>query len=166
MAKTPTLQSSTVIEKETGITDETIEIFTRGITIDDVDFNPRVISGSLITTRGDESDVNIRVTTSLSHVSPLEIADATPIAHTCIIGPDDDCLVKESTRKPGQIYDIVEVNGVVLNVRYSGPDVRLEKFSILPANTAFLPDATWNVEIIKDDQVSKFYYKITYKTLE
>jgi len=105
-------------------------------------------------------------TTSLSHVSRIEGVDATPIAHTCIIGPDDDCLVKESTRKPGQIYDVVEVNGVVLNVRYSGPDVRLEKFSILPANTAFLPDATWNVEIIKDEQVSKFYYKITYKNLE
>jgi hypothetical protein len=166
VAEIPTLQSSTVIEKETGITDKTIDIFTKGITIDDVDFDPRVLSGSLITKRGNESDVNIRVTTSLSHVSPVEIADATPIAHTCIIGPDDDCLVKESTRKPGQIYEIVEVNGVVLNVRYSGPDVRLEKFSILPENTAFLPDATWNVEIIKDDQASKFYYKITYKTPE
>jgi hypothetical protein len=99
-------------------------------------------------------------------VSPVEGVDATPIAHTCIIGPDDDCLVKESTRKPGQIYDIVEVNGVILNVRYSGPDVRLEKFSILPANTAFLPDGTWKVEIIKDDQASKFYYKTTYKTAE
>ncbi len=131
-----------------------------------MDFNPRVLSGSLITTRGDESDVNIRVTTSLSQVSAVGIAGATPIAHTCIIGPDDDCLVKESTRKPGQIYDVVEVNGVVLNVRYSGPDVRLEKFSILPTNTAFLPDGTWKVEIIKDDQASKFYYKTTYKTPE
>jgi hypothetical protein len=166
VAKTPTLQSSTVIEKETGITDKIIEIFTRGKTIDDVDFNPRVLSGSLITTRGNESDVNLRVTTSLSHVSSVEIADATPIAHTCLIGPDDDCLVKESTRKPGQIYDVVDFNGVILNVRYSGPDVRLEKFSILPANTAFLPDGTWNVEIIKDEQASKFYYKTTYKTPE
>jgi hypothetical protein len=166
VAETPTLQSSTVIEKETGIPDKTIDIFTKGITIDDVDFDPRVLSGSLITKRGDESDVNLRVSTSLSHVSPVEGVDATPIAHTCIIGPDDDCLVKESTRKPGQIYDIVEVNGVILNVRYSGPDVRLEKFSILPANTAFLPDGTWKVEIIKDDQASKFYYKTTYKTAE
>ena len=55
-----------------------------------------------------------------------------------------------------------------LNVRYSGSDVRLEKFSILPeSSTVFLPDANWNVEILKDDnQVSRFYYKITYKTLE
>jgi len=92
---------------------------------------------------------------------------ATHIFGICIIGSDVDCLVSESTRKPGQIYDVVEVDGVSLNVRYSGPDVRLEKFSILPeSSTAFLPDADWNVEVIKDDQVSRFYYKVTYKTLE
>jgi len=54
-----------------------------------------------------------------------------------------------------------------LNVRYSGPDVRLEKFSILPESSIeFLPNTHWNVEIIKDDQVSRFYYKVTFKTLE
>jgi len=85
----------------------------------------------------------------------------------CIIGPDSDCLVKESTRKQGQIYDVVEIDGISLNVRYSGPDVRLEKFSILPESSdTFLPDANWNIEIIKDDQVSRFYYKVTYKTIE
>jgi len=103
-------------------------------------------------TRGDESDVNLKVTSS---------------SGTCIIGPDAECLVSESTRKPGQIYDVVEVDGLSFNVRYSGPDVRLEKFSILPeSSTAFLPDENWNVEVLKDDQVSRFYYKVTYKTLE
>jgi hypothetical protein len=29
-----------------------------------------------------------------------------------------------------------------------------------------LPDGIWNVEIIKDEQASKFYYKTTYKTPE
>jgi hypothetical protein len=81
--------------------------------------------------------------------------------------PDVDCLVSESTRKPGQIYDVVEVDGMSLNVRYSGPDVRLEKFSILPESSVeFLPNTNWNVEIIQDDQVSRFYYKVTFKTLE
>ena len=81
--------------------------------------------------------------------------------------PDVDCLVSESTRKPGQIYDVVEVDGMSLNVRYSGPDVRLEKFSILPESSIeFLPNTNWNVEVIKDDQVSRFYYKVTFKTLE
>jgi hypothetical protein len=54
-----------------------------------------------------------------------------------------------------------------LNVRYSGPDVRLEKFSILPQSSDdFLPNANWNVEVLKDDEVSRFYYKVTYKTLQ
>jgi len=102
--------------------------------------------------RDDQSDVNLKIST---------------ISGTCIIGPDADCLVKESTRKQGQIYDIVEIDGISLKVRYSGPDVRLEKFSILPESSdTFLPDANWNVEVIKDDQVSRFYYKVTYKTVE
>ncbi|MBT8242259.1 MAG: hypothetical protein HKP34_00905 [Nitrosopumilus sp.] len=143
----------TVIEKENRIADKTIPIFTEEKTTDNVTIAPRVLTGSLITpTRGDESNVDLKVTT---------------VTGTCIIGPDAECLVRESTRKPGQIYDVVEVDGVSLNVRYSGPDVRLEKFSILPeSSTGFLPDANWNVEVLKDEQVSRFYYKVTYKTLE
>ena len=148
-----TLKLDTVIQKENRITEKVIPIFTEEKTTNDITIAPRVITGSLITTsRDDESDVNLKVST---------------VTGTCIIGPDADCLVRESTRKPGQIYDVVEVDGVRFNVRYSGPDVRLEKFSILPeSSTAFLPDASWNVDIIKDDQVSRFYYKVTYKTLE
>jgi len=148
---TPKLE--TVIEKENRIPEKTIPIFTEEKTTDDITVAPRVLSGSLITPiRGDESDVNLKVST---------------VTGTCIIGPDAGCLVKESTRKQGQIYDVVEVDGTSLNVRYSGPDVRLEKFSILPESSIeFLPDANWNVEVIKDDQVSRFYYKVTYKTLE
>ena len=148
---TPKLE--TVIEKENRIAEQTIPIFTEEKKTDDGNLAPRVISGSLITpTRGAESDVNLKVST---------------VTGTCIIGPDVYCLVKESTRKQGQIYDVVEVDGISLNVRYSGPDVRLEKFSILPESSIeFLPDANWNVEVLKDDQVSRFYYKVTYKTLE
>ncbi|MCV0431628.1 lamin tail domain-containing protein [Nitrosopumilus sp.] len=143
----------TIIQKENRIAEKTIPIFTQEKTVDDVTIAPRVLSGSLITpTRGDESNVDLKVTT---------------VTGTCIIGPDAECLVRESTRKPGQIYDVVEVDGINLNVRYSGPDVRLEKFSILPETSgAFLPDANWNVEVLKDEQVSRFYYKVTYKTLE
>ena len=85
----------------------------------------------------------------------------------CIIGPNVECLVSESTRKPGQIFDVVQVDGLNLNVRYSGPDVLLEKFSILPTSSdEFLPNTSWNVEVIKTDEISRLYYKITYKTLE
>lgn len=151
--KPQTIKLDTVIEKENRISEKTIPITTEEKTVDDGTIAPRVISGSLITpSRSDESNVNLKVST---------------LTGVCIIGPDADCLVSESTRKQGQIYDVVEVDGISLNVRYSGPDVRLEKFSILPeSSTEFLPDADWNIEVIKDDQVSRFYYKITYKTLE
>jgi len=151
--KPPPLKLNTVIEKESRIAEKTISIFTEEKTTVDGNLAPRVISGSLLTpTLGEESNVNLKVST---------------IIGTCIIGPDDDCLVRESTRKQGQIYDVVEVDGTSLNVRYSGPDVRLEKFSILPeSSTEFLSDTTWNVEVMKDDQVSRFYYTVTYKVLE
>jgi len=151
--KPETLKLNSFIEKENRISEKIIPILTEEKIIDDASFAPRVLSGSLITpSRSDQPNVNLKISTETG---------------TCIIGPDADCLVKESTRKQGQIYDVVEVDGISFNVRYSGPDVRLEKFSILPeSSTSYLPDANWNVEVIKDDQVSRFYYKVTYKTLE
>ncbi len=150
---TSTPKSNTIIEKENRIADTTISILTEEKTFDSSFIAPRVLSGSLITSsRGEESSVNLKVSSD---------------SGICIIGPDVDCLVSESTRKPGQIYDVVEVDGMSLNVRYSGPDVRLEKFSILPESSIeFLPNTNWNVEVIKDDQISRFYYKVTFKTLE
>ncbi|QDI88361.1 lamin tail domain-containing protein [Candidatus Nitrosopumilus sp. SW] len=149
----PAPKLETVIEKENRIPDTTISVSTQGKTVGDVSLSPRVVSGSLLTPiRDDASDVNLKVSSQ---------------SGVCIIGPDTDCLVSESTRKPGQIYDVVEVDGMSLNVRYSGPDVRLEKFSILPESSdLFLPDSNWNVEVLKDEQVSRFYYKVTYRALE
>jgi hypothetical protein len=143
----------TIIEKTNRISDDLISINTQEKIIEEQSVKPRVLSGSMMTMSKDaQSDVNLRV------VSDSGI---------CIIGQSDECLVSDSTRKPGQIFDVVEVDGLNLNVRYTGPDVRLEKFSILPeSSTEFLPDTNWNVEVIKDDEISRFYYKITYKTLE
>ena len=143
----------TVIEKENRLPDKTISVSTPEKTVDDVIFSPRVVSGSLITPIQDEApNVNLKVSSE---------------GGVCIIGPDSNCLVSESTRKPGQIYDVVEVDGMNLNVRYSGPDVRLEKFSILPhSSESFLPDSNWTVEVLKEEQVSRFYYKVTYKASE
>ncbi len=145
-------KSGTVIEKENRITEEMISIHTEEKTVDGNAIAPRVISGFLITSsRTDESSVNLRV------------SDA---AGTCIIGPDAICLVRESTKKQGQIFSVVKVDGISFNVRYSGPDVRLEKFSILPESpTEFLPNTDWSIKVIKDDQVSRFYYKVTYRIL-
>jgi hypothetical protein len=72
-------------------------------------------------------------------------------------------LIKDSTRLPGQIYEVVRIDGINYNVRYSGPDVLLEKYTILPVDSdAFFPDSKWNVEVIKEEQSSRLYYKVTY----
>ncbi len=142
----------TIIEKVNRILEDKISIITNEKTIDDNQVLPRVLSGSLLTTKVDQSNVNLRVTSE---------------SGICIIGPEEDCLVKDSTRKPGQIYEVVSVDGINLKVRYSGPDVYLEKFDILPeSSTEFLPNVNWNVDVIKDEQASRFYYKINYKILE
>ena len=141
-----------IIEKVNRILENKTSIVTNQKTIDDNIVFPRVLSGSLLTTKVDQSDVNLRVSSE---------------SGVCIIGPEENCLVQDSTKKSGQIYESVSVDGINLKVRYSGPDVYLEKFDILPEiSTEFLPDATWNVDVIKDDQASRFYYKINYKILE
>ena len=143
----------TIIEKTNRISDNLISIETKDKTIDSQSVQPRVLSGSMITpSKADVSNVNIQVSSE---------------SGICIIGQNSDCLVSESTRKPGQIFEVIQLDGMNLNVRYSGPDVRLEKFSILPQSSDdFLPDTNWNVEVQKDDEVSRFYYKVTYKTTQ
>ena len=143
----------TIIEKVNRISDNLISVTTQEKMIDEQSVKPRVLSGSMVTmSKDNQSDVNLRV------VSESGI---------CIIGTTADCLISESTRKPGQIFEVVQIDGLNLNVRYSGSDVRLEKFSISPVSSdEFLPNANWNVEVIKTDEISRLYYKITYKTLE
>lgn len=145
--------SSTVIEKQNRLPEPQISIMTTQKTVDGNEIAPRVITGSLLTSKEDQKNVNLRITSE---------------SGVCIIGPEIECLVKDSTRKPGQIYEVFDVDGMNLKVRYSGQDVRLEKFDILPESSdVFLPDSTWNVDVVKeDDQVSRFYYKVNYKTLE
>ena len=143
----------TIIEKVNRISDSLISIHTHEKTINEQSVKPRVLSGSMLTiSKNAQSTVNLQVTSE---------------SGICIIGQNSDCLVSESTRKPGQIFEVVQIDGLNFNVRYSGPDVRLEKFSILPESSdEFLPDTNWNVEVIKDNEVSRMYYKVTYKTLQ
>ena len=143
----------TIIEKTNRITEKMISIQTGEKLSNEQTVQPRVLSGSMITpSKTDISKVNIQVSSE---------------SGVCIVGQNSDCLVSESTRKPGQIFEVIQIDGMSLNVRYSGPDVRLEKFSILPQSSEdFLPNANWNVEVLKDDEVSRFYYKVTYKTTQ
>ena len=143
----------TIIEKTNRISDNLISVVTGEKIIEEQSVQPRVLSGSMVTpSKTDISKVNLQILSE---------------SGICIIGQNSDCLVSESTRKPGQIFEVIQVDGMNLNVRYSGPDVRLEKFSILPQSSEdFLPDTKWNVEVLKDDEVSRFYYKVTYKTTQ
>lgn len=147
------IQSQTIIEKVNSISEDSISIQVIQKDFDGTIAGPRVLLGSLISSpRGEESNVNLRV---LHH------------SGTCVIGPEENCLVQNSTRKPGEIYDSVQVDGFDLKVRYSGPDARVEKFSILPeSSTAILPDSNWDIQVVKDTQVSRLYYKINYSPLE
>ena len=119
----------------------------------DSDLKPRVIQGSLFTTaRGQEANVNMQVSTSDG---------------LCVIGQDTSCMVNESTRKPGAIYETVTIGEEKYKIRYSGTDVRLEKFSILPELSGTEIDIKdWNVQVIKEDQPTRFYYKVSYVNLE
>lgn len=138
-------------EKGNRITESFYPLEVKEKSIDSYQSLPRVLQFSLFTPARDEyANVNIRVSTDLGQ---------------CVIGPESNCLVTDSTRAPGEIHKTVEINGEMYKVRYSGPDVVLEKFSILPENPkAILPDSTWIVEVIKNDQPHRLYYKITYVT--
>ena len=71
--------SKKIIEKFNRISDDKIPIILTEKSTDDSTLSPRVIQGSLFTSaRGEESDVNLRITTS---------------AGQCVIGQGSDCLV-------------------------------------------------------------------------
>jgi hypothetical protein len=113
---------------------------------------PSSVQGSLITTRGSEQSVNIKISTS---------------GGTCIIGGDKDCLVSSSTTSDVIDYKVVNFGGRNYKVMYSGPEAVLEKFSIMPEfEEDVIPDSTWTVEIIKGNQPTKFYYEVTYKPIQ
>ena len=160
----------TFIEKVNSIPDVSVSVNVVKKDFEGIPAGPRVLLGSLITSpRGEESNVNLRVVTATG---------------VCIIGQADNCHVKDSTRKPGEIYEIIylpfgvfreigddisidPLHGISLKVRYSGPDARVEKFSILPESaTEMLPDTILNIQVVKNDQVSRLYYKINYSPLE
>ena len=111
---------------------------------------PVSVSGSMITTAGEEQSVNLQV---LSEDG------------ACLIGPSESCMISGSTESQGGAYATVQLeDGTPLRVVYGGPDKRLEYFAIhTGAGEDYLPDMTWTVNVLKDDQVSRFYYKVAYK---
>jgi len=90
---TPVSNVRTIIEKTNRISDNLISINTQEKIIQEQFVKPRVLSGSMVTMSKDaQSNVNLQV-----------VSDS----GVCIIGQSDECLVSDSTRKPGQIFDVV-----------------------------------------------------------
>lgn len=136
------------IEKFTRIPDSKISINVEEKADGEDSLFPRTVEGTLVAPRGDEQNVNLKIT----HESGV-----------CVIGQSQECLVKNSTKSVGTVFNIVKVDGFSYKVRYSGPDAKIEKFTILPeSTTGVLPNSTWNIIIEKEDQPSRFYYKINY----
>jgi hypothetical protein len=144
----PIISNIKVVDKVNRIADSFIPIIFKEKTIGNSTFYPRMIDGLLRVNSGDESNVNVKVT----------LGDG-----TCLIGQDSSCKITGSTQSSGSIYKTIQIGNQNFLVGYSGPGARLEKFTILPADAnGVIPDGQWNVQILKKDQPSRFYYQITY----
>ena len=142
-----------VIEKQSRLSDSKFAITTSTKTVDDgtQKISPISVSGSMITTRGEDQNVNLAVTTE---------------SGTCLIGQSEECLIKDSTGHTGSSYVTVNLDDSTFRVVYNGPGERLEKFYIYPsADSRYLPDMIWHVSVVKDDQISRFYQKVAYQTI-
>ncbi|MGI0088877.1 MAG: lamin tail domain-containing protein [Nitrosopumilaceae archaeon] len=149
--KEPTIISTKTVDRVNRITDSFIPISIGQKTIEGKALNPRILDGLLRVNAGDESSVNVKVT----------------LDGTCLIGQDSNCKITKSTRSPDSLYEIIKIDDTNFKVRYSGPAAKLEKFTILPEDpNETIPDGDWNVQIVKDNQISRFYYKISYISQE
>ena len=148
----PTVIHEKILDKVNRITGSSIPLTIKTKNIQEKNYVPTLLEGSLHVIVGDESKVNIKVTANDG---------------TCLIGQDSNCKVTKSTRDGSSLYKIVKVDDTNLKIRYSGTSAKLEKFTILPEDpNGTIPKGNWNVEIIKDKQISRFYYKISYTSVE
>lgn len=143
-----TVPSTTIIDKQGMISDSVIPMTISQKTIGNNTYYPREIDGLLRVNPGDMNSVTIK----------LSSQDG-----TCVIGPDPSCKVSQSTTQTGSLYQIVQLGSENFLIGFSGPGQRLQQFSVIPANANdVIPDGQWNVDVIKKDQVSRFYYQVTY----
>jgi hypothetical protein len=143
-----TVSSTTIIDKEVMLTQSTIPITISQKAVGNNTYYPREIDGLLRVNPGEENGVTIKLSSQNG---------------TCVIGPDSTCQVSQSTVQGGMLYQIVKLGNKNFLVGFSGSGQRLQQFSIIPANANdVIPYGQWNVDIIKKDQVSRFYYQVTY----
>ncbi len=137
-----------LVEKIGRISDTIIPIPLKEKSVGNLTYYPKELDGLLRVNPGNENNVSLKVSSQDG---------------TCIIGPDENCLVKKSTVQSGMLYQTVTMGDTHLLVGYSGTGIRLQQFSILPANVNdVIPEGQWNVNLIKNDQVTRFYYQVIY----
>lgn len=147
--QTRTTQSM-IVDKENMISSSLIPISLSEKVNGSQTYYPREIDGLLRVNPGDENAVSLKV------ISPNG---------TCIIGSSTDCEVSQSTFQGSSLYQTVKTGNETLLVGFSGSDQRVQQFSLLPSNANdSLQIGQWNIQIIKNDQVSRFYYQVTYLT--
>ncbi len=147
--QTRTTQSM-IVDKENMISSSLIPITLGEKVNGSQTYYPWEIDGLLRVNPGDENAVSLKV------ISPNG---------TCIIGSSTDCEISQSTSQGNSLYQTVQIGNESLLVGFSGSDQRIQQFSLLPSDTnTSLQAGQWNIQIIKNDQVSRFYYQVTYLT--
>lgn len=142
-----------ISEKINRIRESLVEIPIFEQTLEDQNVAPILWQGSVVTPRGSEKDVNLKITNEEGQ---------------CIIGQDADCLISKSTKSADTSYEVVTIGAYSYRVTYSGHTPLLEKFAISPESDGdAIPDSVWTVEIVKEEgKSSRFYYEIVYKPLQ
>lgn len=139
-----------IVEKASKLSESVIAVNLNSKAVGGATYYPRELDGLLRVNPGDENTVSLKVSSEDG---------------TCIIGQDQSCKVTGSTAQSGMLYQTVSIGGMDYLVGYSGGGMRLEQFSIVPAHSGdTIPDGQWGVEVIKKDQVTRFYYQVTYVT--
>lgn len=140
--------ADTIVEKTGKISDSSVSVSLIQKEIGNQTFYPRELDGLLRLNPGDNYNVSIRVISSDG---------------TCVIGTEQTCKVTGSTITTSSSYQIVKINDTNYLVGYSGAGTRVQQFSIIPVNANdVMPDGNWNVKIVKNNQISRFYYQATY----
>ncbi len=139
---------SEIVDKTSMISDSDVVINLSAKTASNQTYYPREIDGLLRVNPVDENSVSMKIT------SP---------DGTCVIGSTTDCSISQSTFQLGSSYKNVKLGNEIYLVGYSGAGQRIQQFSILPANASdSIASGQWHVDIIKNNQVSRFYYQVTY----
>jgi hypothetical protein len=142
------LSANMFVEKINKVSDSAIPIPLSSQSVGNGTYYPRELDGLLRVNPSDENYVAIK----------LSSKDG-----TCIIGQDSNCLVTKSTIHSGMLYQTVKIGSKNFLVGYSGSGIRLQQFSIIPESANdLIPEGQWNVDVIKKDQITRFYYHLLY----